>query len=115
MDLRVWSFAAVSALLLAPGSSRADGAIAHGRDGSNGLSYNYRGPRSADNAALEYCGEDCRIVERYRNACAAIARAPRGGYGYAVRDSVGAARRAAMANCENQNDRCEMFLSGCDD
>ena len=107
--------AAWFAAALLPAGARADGSVAHGEDGTNGLSYNYRGPRAADEAALNKCGDDCRVVERFRHSCAAIARSRRGGYGYAVRDGEGQAERSAMENCERYNESCRIFLSGCDD
>ena len=99
------------------GISRADGSIAFDRDsGSAGISWNFRGPRGADNEAISQCGGNCRIVGRYEHQCAAIAVGRGRGYGWAARSNLGRAKDVAIENCESNGDRgCRIKTSGCDE
>lgn len=102
--------------LVAPGLALADGAIAKSADGYTGMSYNNRGPREADNRALDECRGRCRIVLRFRNQCAAVAVGRGGGGGWATADRPGRAENEAMEQCRDQGNReCRIQQRACDE
>ena len=106
----------VLALGVVPGHAWADGAIAKSEQGRVGISFNYRGPRAADERAVEECGWRCRVVFRFRGQCAAAAVGRDGGGGWASRDRLGRAEDAALENCREQgNHGCRIEARGCDD
>ena len=106
---------AASAILAQPGSARADGSVAYRGDGRVGISYDFNSPRDADYKALRECGPDCRIVGRFRGACAAIAVGRRGGYGWAYRGEQRFADRVAMETCEREGaEGCHIAITACD-
>ncbi len=107
---------ALAALLALPAAARADGAIAKSEDGYTGLSYNYRGPRAADERALEECQGRCRIVLRFRGECAAVAVGRSGGGGWARGERMARAEEGALEQCRAQGNReCRIQQRGCDD
>ncbi len=104
------------AVLALPPAARADGAIAKSEDGYTGLSYNYRGPRAAEERALAECQGRCRIVLRFRGECAAVAVGRSGGGGWSTAERVGRAEERAMEQCRAQGNRdCHVQQRGCDD
>ncbi len=105
----------VSLVLLAPRLCLADGSLARGSDGNVGLSFSYRNQLDADYAALDRCGGECQIVQRFHHACGAVSNARRGGFAFAIRSHEGAAQTAAVKECDLQTDGCGVAVSGCDE
>ncbi len=106
----------LAAALAMPAAARAEGAIAKSEDGYTGLSYNYRGPRAADERALAECQGRCRIVLRFRNECAAVAVGRSGGGGWATAERESRAEERAIEQCRAQGNRdCRVQQRGCDD
>ncbi|WP_158746983.1 DUF4189 domain-containing protein [Acidisphaera sp. L21] len=101
-------------LAIATTSAMAEGAIAQSDDGRFGLSYNHSSAETADDVALSGCGADCKIVEHFHAACAAIARNRLGGFGYGVKPYEGQAQHEAYSVCERKHQGCGLYLSGCD-
>jgi hypothetical protein len=107
--------AVVGLVLLMPRLCLADGSLARGSDGSVGLSFSYRGQPDADYAALNSCGGECQIVQRFRHACVAVSKARRGGFAFAISSHEGAAQTAAVKECDQQIEGCGLAASGCDE
>lgn len=107
---------ALLATLAIPTVGHADGAIAKSEDGYTGMSYNFRGPRAADERALEECNGRCRIVLRFRAACAAVAVGRGGGGGWSTAERRSRAEEEALEQCRAQGNReCRIQQRGCDD
>ena len=92
----------------------AEGTIAQGDDGRVGLSYNHDSSTTADYAALNNCGADCKVVDHFHEACAAIARDRFGGVGYGIKPHEGQAQQEAFLVCKRQHHGCGLAVSGCD-
>ncbi len=113
--LKLLAVVSLCGLVAAPGLARADGSIAKSEDGYTGMSYNHRGPRAADNRALEECQGRCRVVLRFRNQCAAVAVGRGGGGGWAAAEQPGRAEEMAIEQCRAQGNRqCRILQRGCD-
>ncbi len=89
-------------LLLASGIvSAADyhGAFAYDkRSGRAGYSLNYLNEVDAITRALNECGPSCKIIARFKNACASLARG-QGAYGWATALRSSVARTHALQQC----------------
>ena len=94
------------------------GAIAYGSDhGAEGISWNKGTQAEADRAALATCGKhgnNCRVVYRFRDTCAALAVAA-GGQRYEA--ATGGSEKSAEVNatsaCQRNWGRCVADLSAC--
>lgn len=82
-----------------------------------GYAFGYETQEGAEQRALSECGEDaddCEIVLWFWNACGALAQDETGTYGTAWGDGAGAARVAALADCEdNGGTGCAVVESLC--
>jgi hypothetical protein len=121
MRRRVWSALALVAFgyaLLADGSAFAGyAAIAWDREsGKTGWVWNQPTPQKAAEMALSQCGSSgCRLVIKPTTACAALASTANGkNIGAAARKTQGAARLAALANCQKSKaGECVLRTSDC--
>lgn len=93
------------------------GSIAFGSHGAEGISWNKIDSATADNAALASCrryANDCKIVYRYQNTCAALAVAKGAQH---FESATGGTENAAKANseatCRKQWGTCVSNLSAC--
>jgi hypothetical protein len=94
------------------------GAIAYGTDhGAEGISWNKGTQAEADQTALATCGKhgnNCKIVYRFRETCAALAVAT-GGQHY--ESATGGTEKSAEANatavCQHNWGKCLTNLSAC--
>ncbi|HLJ19848.1 MAG TPA: DUF4189 domain-containing protein [Stellaceae bacterium] len=95
------------------------GALAYGTDSTAwGFSYRQSSAAAAERDALEKCkpnGDDCKVVYRFSNTCAALAAVEdKGVFATADARSKGGAEEAAMAACTRQNgDGCVLEVSTC--
>ena len=94
------------------------GAIAFGAvNGAEGISWNKGTQAEADQAALATCGKrgnNCKIVHRFRDTCAALAVAAGAQhYEAAAGDSAKQAESNATALCQRNWGRCLSDLSAC--
>ncbi len=113
---RVLAAIAILSLGLVSSPVWAEGAIAQGRDGRVGISYNFRHRGEAEERALEECGGYCRVIARFENTCASIATGRGGGFGWARRERLHWADEAALENCRAEGNRsCAIQVHGCDD
>ena len=106
----------VVAACLSAGPALANGAVAHSREGGDGISYGYPNQQAAEAMALRECGHDsCRIVGNFLHMCGAIARGTAGGAWAAARGGQ-AAVDAALSKCEAKSGygKCRSVASGCD-
>lgn len=131
--------AAILAFSLATGPCWALGAVAIGepsdvaKEGySAGISYNFKTPAEAEDRAYQECStvasvsaetrKLCKIVRTFEHQCAAIALDPAAGTpgaGWAVAESLLAARREAVQRCEEtagteRRGECRVSAEGCD-
>ncbi len=92
----------ISILMLAPEivfSADYHGAFAYNiRTGQAGYSLNYFDEVDAINRALNECGYGCKIIARFKNACASLARS-RSAYGWATAIRPSVARTNALQQC----------------
>jgi hypothetical protein len=90
--------------LLLPGrvSARAEGAIAQCDDGRFGLSYNQSSAETADVVCAERLWADCRVVEHFHAACAAVARIGSAAPAMALRRMKGR-RSEAFSVCKRRH------------
>ena len=93
------------------------GAIAFSQSSkAYGHSWNYQTRWDAEQRAINECstrGYGCKAVMWFRNACGALALAPRGGYGAAWDTNKYVAQQKAMTECYNHNNSCYIQLSFC--
>ncbi|MBO8184840.1 protein kinase domain-containing protein [Streptomyces spirodelae] len=74
------------------------GAIAVGRDGSNGRSWDYRSRSAAEQGAMSRCtGPSCKVLVSFANGCGAVAYNPNSNHYWGGHGSTrAAAERAAL-------------------
>lgn len=94
------------------------GAFAHSAESDvYGYAFGYETQEGAERRALSECGEDaddCEIVLWFWNTCGALAQDEAGTYGTAWGDGAGAARAAALADCEaNGGTDCAIVETVC--
>lgn len=88
---------------------------------SLGVAKNRRDKGEAEEVAKTACNsdgaQDCRAVLSYRNACVAVAKhVSSGAIGFATREKLRAASRAAVDNCKKSaGGTCELSYSSCSD
>lgn len=83
-----------------------------------GTSYDYESRGRAEAAAMRFCMAGrlpgCRVRLWFSNACAALVTAGNGHWWAYWRGSLAAARRAALAECEQDgNSRCKVSEAFC--
>ena len=105
------ALALVSFVTLAMSSTKAAadnyGAIAYSQESDSiGYSYDYQEQSSAEERALQECGEGCAVVLWFRNACGALATGEGNGYGTAWATSRRAAEEAAVSTCSQYTQSC---------
>jgi len=101
-------------------SAYAYGALAldtnHGQQ--YGFSYNHSTQHSASNRALNECGGNCQIIQRFSNQCAAYAADQTFNstvYGWATASSASAAKSNALQHCKRHGGQeCIIRVWGCE-
>jgi hypothetical protein len=108
---------ACAVLMTAAATAHAAGALAVGKCGSYGFSYDYRIVDEARRAAVQKCTGKCKVVSIER-ACAAFAVDGRnvcGPHGYAVATRLGEAQNTALRQCYQHGGRdCMIRAFACD-
>lgn len=116
-----WGFFVI---LLFPGSAALagdnHGAIAFATgNGAYGYSFNYSSRVEAERAALRQCldqgGEGCKATVYFRNACGALVRSGRTGFGAAWATTGELASQQAMQSCRRYNSNCGVVQVVCTD
>ncbi|MBI1329154.1 MAG: DUF4189 domain-containing protein [Alphaproteobacteria bacterium] len=103
-----------------PATLYARGALAIDSNKGNayGYSYNYSTQDDADDRALNECGDDCTIVMRFANQCAAYAADQAYGstvYGWGKAATKQDAQSIAMNQCAaHGGSQCMVRVWGCD-
>jgi hypothetical protein len=83
------------------------GAIAFSTgSGAIGYSYNYRSGNDAQESALQSCGNDCKVVVRFTNACGALAVGTDRRYGTGWAGNRQEAESTAMGYCSSSTTGC---------
>jgi hypothetical protein len=104
-------------LMMGVAAADAAGALAVGRCGAYGFSYDYTVVDDARRAAQQKCTGDCKVVSIQR-ACAAFAVDGRnvcGPHGYAVAAGLGEAQNTALKHCYQYGGRdCMIRAFTCD-
>jgi len=95
------------------------GALAIGRCGAYGYSYNYSTRKAADARALKECPEkDCKIVTNFSGLCMAFATDTSkscGAWGWATRPTRALAESVAVTQCKNAGGQsCRVRAQACD-
>jgi hypothetical protein len=116
--------ATLAAVLLAPVSAFAWGALAISQADDGAWSYGLTTQRSsrqeAIDAAMQLCrneryGGNCRVVTTFNGLCIGVAfRNGGNGFGWATRQSEREARAAAHESCLDSNPSCSVEASRCD-
>jgi hypothetical protein len=108
---------ALMILIAAPQLAKAAGALAVGKCGAYGQSYDYPGETAAIAAARKQCKGNCTTVTMKR-ACAALAvdmKNPCGPYGYAVKPKISSSLNEATRKCyEFGGKACVIRAWACD-
>ena len=94
----------------------AKGSLAIGHGEAYGWAVNMHSFEESDHAALEHCGNDCKIVYHFNGTCAAYAKdGPGGATGWAHGPTREDAERLARAECITHGGHtCEIRVWGCD-
>ena len=96
-------FAALAILTVGAVQADAAGALAAGKCGAFGYSFDDYSPEAAALRAKAQCkGRDCKVVTTFRRTCAALAidgRNPCGPNGWAQAASLASAQNSASAQC----------------
>jgi hypothetical protein len=115
------SLIAVSAALLATFEASAAGALAVGTEPRRvwyGVNANSESIGEARARAMRACRQhgSCRVETVFWNKCFAFAWQGNGHsrYGWATRDTIDAAERAAVRTCEREAPSCTVVDSRCD-
>lgn len=81
------------------------------------VAHDYDTKDGAERRALERCkqkkGTDCQIVASFKNACAALAVAEDGSYGWAWRTRKAEAEQQALKKCEEKGSGCRVYCWTC--
>ena len=81
------------------------------------MAHDYDTKDGAERRALERCkqkkGSDCQIVASFKNACAALAVAEDGSYGWAWRTRKAEAEQQAMKKCAEKGSGCKVYCWTC--
>jgi len=93
------------------------GSIAVGSNGAEGMSWNKTSSAEADREAVRYCnksGNDCKVVYRYRDTCAAVAFSRHAEhFESATGGSTKEAEANATAACQQRWGFCRSNMSSC--
>jgi len=95
--------ATATLMLVAVNTARAAGALAIGKCGAFGESYDFQTAEAARQNALAKCtGQGCRVVVSVKRGCAALAVDyvnPCGSHGWGKSAELGRAQNAALRSC----------------
>jgi|HubBroStandDraft_4_1064222.scaffolds.fasta_scaffold767524_1 hypothetical protein len=107
------AFAAI--VLLVP-PAFAKGSLAIGKGDAYGLAINIGSYDESDAAALEHCTDECKVVYRFENTCAAYSKeGPEGAAGWAHAPTREEAEKLARDACMSHGgSECPIRVSGCD-
>lgn len=109
---------AVMATVLCVTSAHAEGALAIGSCGAYGYGFDFPSEAAAREAARRNCDGRCRVVAAFSRQCAAFVISGDnacGGYGWAVRPTLGRAQNAASRECyRNGGSNCVVRAWACD-
>ena len=86
--------------------------------GAAGIASNYESKKSANDAAVEQCGNGCVVaLEIGAGLCGALARSSTGPtFGWASDKKLSNAKSNAIGNCTNNNGvSCSVVLDACND
>jgi hypothetical protein len=122
MIRRVYGSVACAAVLtfaMSAAPAMAAGALAVGKCGAYGYSFDADSPREARRTAMEHCqGDGCRVVLDFHRFCAAFAWDTGrncGAQGWGSGPNPDAARRAAVDQCSQfGGTQCEVRKVTCD-
>ncbi len=93
-------------------------AIDSGQGSGYGWADNFTTSSQADQYALNQCGGNCQVVQRFSRQCAAYAADQSSGstvYGWATASTSSAAQNRAMNECSNRGGtNCITRVWGCD-
>lgn len=89
------------------------GAVAFGPFGAHGYSYDQPDQNRARELAMRGCKQRCTVVRTFFNACAAIAEADDGAWGWAWAETPGLAIQNATRQCEARGTGCEIRVWAC--
>jgi Domain of unknown function (DUF4189) len=93
------------------------GAIAYGDQGAEGMSWNQTSSADADRVALNICGKygtNCKVVNRFENTCAALAKADdERHFEAATGPTKEQAAASAIGACKSRWGKCSSDLSSC--
>lgn len=119
--MRIQFFAAVLAVLSAPsagfsgscGYANCWGAVAAGPGTIFGYAYGHPSPEAAARIAQQGCKGRCDKLETFANACAAIAVADNGAWGWAYEKNRDLAESSAMNYCMDYGSNCQVRVWTC--
>ena len=80
--------------------------------GAAGIGRDRQTQSDADFRATLECGDDCRVVVRFRNSCAAYAVGDKGN-GWGIGPSLPKAKSEALKQCQDKTENCSIRVSGC--
>lgn len=83
----------------------------------SGISVNQKSEKIAKYKAKKQCGQHCNKRYGFRNRCFAYAVADwrkSNAYGFASNKKINAAKKKALANCNEYGVKCTVLVSGCD-
>lgn len=111
----------MSTLVLAGGAAQAGscgytycwGAVMIGPNGAWGFSHSWPSEQQAYDAAMQECRYDCTEVRTFANACAAIAQASNGYWGWGQGGNRSAAENTAINYCANGGYDCRVRVWAC--
>ena len=89
------------------------GAVAIGQAGQTGWSYGQASESAANGVAQDGCGWNCTVVRTFYNACAAIAVADNGAWGWAYEKNRELAESSAMNYCMDNGYNCTVKVWSC--
>lgn len=89
------------------------GAVGVGPNGAYGFSHSWATEQDAINAAQEGCGWSCDNMRTFYNACAAIAVASNGGWGWAYDVNRSRAEQTALSYCRDFGPSCVVRVWSC--
>lgn len=89
------------------------GAVAIGQAGQTGWSFGQPSESAASNVAQDGCSWSCSVVRTFYNACAAIAVADNGAWGWDYEKNRELAESSAMNYCMDSGYNCAVKVWSC--
>ena len=91
------------------------GAIAYSKStGKTGYSYGYNDIQTANQRAINGCGEsDCEVTAVFWNGCGALAKGRNGSTGWATAGSRCEAESKALRECNSVDSDCKVICWAC--